>query len=228
MIMQRRIYQGVPVIIDDERIDPVRMAKAWARDEWRTIRANMLSMASANQEGEKGWFVLQTFSGCEKGVEKHLAEQGVMAYLPLISGGKKVVRGRVIQCADRPAMPGYVMVSVVPSAAAFAGLARVRNVEGIIGGAERPLRVGEETMRRFKILLGEWTETQAHAQAFSVKDWVLFEEGPFAGYRGRITKIRKMVPVRGMKPIAVEGRVEVEIGGKVTSISTPLAFLVKL
>ncbi|OMQ44939.1 transcription termination/antitermination NusG family protein [Ensifer sp. 1H6] len=228
MIMQRRVYEGVPVIIDDARVDPARMAKAWAKDEWRTIRASMLSMASANQLGEKGWYVLQTFAGCEKGVERALAEKGVMAYLPLVPGGKRVVRGRAIQCADKPAMAGYVMVCVVPSAAAFAGLVRVRNVECIVGGAEAPHRVSDETMRRFKIMLGEFSEAEAHAQEFAVKDWVRFEEGPFTGFSGRITKIRKMVPVRGMKPIAVEGRVDVEIGGKVTSITTPLAFLGKL
>lgn len=228
MIMQRRIYQGVPVIIDDPRIDPARMAKAWAKDGFRSIRANMLTMAGANQPGEKGWFVLQAFAGCEKGVEKTLSEKGVMTYLPLIPGGKRIVRGRSVQCADRPALPGYVMVSVVPSAAAFAGLVSVRNVERIVGGAERPLRVSEKTLSRFKLLLGELNETQEHAQAFAVKDWVRFSEGPFEGYRGRILKIRKMVPVRGMKPIAVEGRVEVEISGKVTTINTPLAFLVKL
>lgn len=228
MIMQRRIYQGVPVIIDDARIDPVRLAKAWAKDEWRTIRANMLSMASANQPGEKGWYVLQTFAGCEKSVERTLADKGVMAYLPLVPGGKRVVRGRAIQCADKPAMAGYVMVSVVPSAAAFAGLARVRNVECIVGGAEAPHRVSDETMRRFKIMLGEWSEAEAHARDFAVKDWVRFEEGPFTGFSGRVTKIRKMVPVRGMKPIAVEGLVEVETKGKVTTINTPLAFLAKV
>lgn len=228
MTMQRKIYQGVPVIINDERIDPARMAKAWVKDEMRTIRVNMLTMASANQPGEKGWFVLQVVSGRENAVENHLRESGVMAYLPLVSGGVRIVRGRKIKVADRPALPGYVIVNVVPTPAAFAGLVSVRHVEDVLGGAHRPHRVSDETMSRFKIMLGDWAEATARASEFAKGDWVEFDEGPFAGFKGHIVKLRKMVLVRGEKPVAVEGVVEVEIGGNLTRVSTPLALLVKV
>ncbi|TCN30321.1 transcription termination/antitermination protein NusG [Sinorhizobium americanum] len=228
MTMQRKIYRGTPVIINDERIDPARMARAWVKDEMREIRANMLSMASANQPGEKGWFVLQVVSGREKAVENLLREKGVMSYLPLVQGGVKMVRGHKVRSPERPAFAGYVMVSVVPSAAAFAGLVSVRNVEDILGGAQKPHRVSDETMSRFKIMLGDWAEATARAKDFNKGDWVEFDEGPFAGFKGHIVKLRKMVLIRGEKPVAVEGVVEVDIGGRVSSVTTPLALLVKL
>ncbi|MEJ6845108.1 transcription termination/antitermination NusG family protein [Sinorhizobium fredii] len=218
MTMQRRIYQGTPIGFEIERF----------ADRMRTINANMLSMASANQPGEKGWFVLQVVAGREKAVENTLKEKGVFAYLPLIRGGKKVLRGRVVPCSDRPALPGYVMVSVVPSPAAFAGLSRAQSVEGILGGAERPHRVPDETMNRFKALLGEWIEADAEREVFSKGDWVQFDEGPFAGFKGYLTKIRKLVPVRGMKPIGIEGVVMLEVGGKQMPVTAPLALLAKI
>ncbi|MBD9372101.1 transcription termination/antitermination NusG family protein [Rhizobium sp. ARZ01] len=188
----------------------------------------MLSMAGANQSGERVWFVLQTFANKEKAVENTLRAAGVLAYLPFIPGGKKVRRGRVAHCADRPALPGYIMVSFVPSPAAIAGLLRVKFVDDFVGGAEKPHRIRDETMNRFKVLLGEWSDVKAHAEAFAAGDWVRFDEGPFVGYSGHISRIRKMVLVRGMRPVGVEGVVEVEINGKRSSITTPLALLVKM
>ncbi|MDK1386355.1 transcription termination/antitermination NusG family protein [Sinorhizobium sp. 8-89] len=194
----------------------------------RTINANMLSMASANQPGQKGWYVLQVVVGREKGVENALREKNIVAYLPLILGGKKLVRRRIVQCADRPALPGYVMVSIAPSPAAFAGLARVRHVEGIVGGTETPHCVNDEDMSRFKAKLGEMEESAALAKEFRKDDWATFDEGPFAGLRGCLVKVRKMVLIRGEKPVPVEGVVKFEIAGKAVFVPTPLALLVKL
>lgn len=228
MTMQRKIYQGVPVIMDDPRVDPTRMAKAWVKDGMREIRASMLSMASANQPGEKGWYVLQIASGREKSVENVLREKNVLAYLPLVPGGTAIIRGRKVQRLDRPALPGYLMVSVAPSPAAFAGLARVRGVDGMLGGAEHPHRVSDEIMSRFKIKIGDLAEMAAHAREFKKGDWVEFEEGPFTGLKGHIVRVQKMVLIRGEKPVAIKGEVDVEIAGRLTRVFTPLALLAKV
>jgi transcriptional antiterminator NusG len=212
-----------------DKVDQLRMEQELARcASLRSISASMLSMAGANQPGQRVWFVLQTFANREKAVENTLRAAGVLAYLPLLPGGKKVLRGRVVNCVERPALPGYVMVSVVPSPAAFAGLLRVKFVDSIVGGAETPHRIRDETMNRFKVLLGEWSDVEAHAVTFAKGDWVRFDEGPFVGYSGHISRIRKMVLMRGMKPVGVEGVVEVDINGKRSSITTPLALLVKV
>ncbi|NKJ34123.1 transcription termination/antitermination NusG family protein [Rhizobium sp. SG570] len=222
MTMHRTITMGKD--FDMARLMPVLERQA----NLRAIRARMLHLASANQNGDRHWYVLETFSSCERAVEKRLSDENVRAYLPLIDGGKAVVRHRVVQRGARPALPGYLLVSIVPSPAAFVALANLKQVVGFVGGTENPHRVSDEDVSRFKIKLGEYDANSAHSEMFVKGDWVRFDEGPFIGYSGRILKIRKMTVMRGVKPIAVEAVVEVRFGDQVKTVSTPLALLGKL
>ncbi|MFB2562441.1 transcription termination/antitermination protein NusG [Rhizobium sp. IMFF44] len=210
--------------IDMARLMPILEKQA----NLRSIRARMLDLASANQDGKRHWYVLETFSSCERAVEKRLADENVRAYLPMIDGGKAVVRHRLVQRGPRPALPGYLLVSLVPSPAAFAALSNIKQVVGFVGGAEQPHRVSDEDVNRFKIKLGEYDATSAHSEKFAKGDWVRFEEGPFIGYSGRITRVRKMVVIRGDKPVGVEAIVEVRFGDQEKTVLTPLALLEKL
>ncbi len=210
--------------IDMARLMPILEKQA----NLRAIRARMLDLASANQSGARHWYVLETFANCERLVEKRLADENIRAYLPMVDGGKAVIRHRLVQRAPRPALPGYLLVSLVPSAAAFAAMSNLKQVVGLVGVAGTPHRVSDEDVNRFKIKLGEYDANSQHAEKFAKGDWVRFEEGPFIGYSGRILKIRKMVVIRGQKPIGVEAIVELRLGDQVKPIDTPLALLEKL
>ncbi|QRM36962.1 antitermination protein [Rhizobium rhizogenes] len=222
MTMHRTITMGND--FDMARLMPVLEKQA----NLRAIRARMLDLAGANQIGDRRWYVLETFASCERAVEKRLSDENVHAYLPMIDGGKAVVRHRLIQRAARPALPGYLLVSLVPSPAAFAALSNVKQVVGFVGGAEKPHHVSDEDVNRFKIKLGEYDASSVHSEKFAKGDWVRFDEGPFIGYSGRIARIRKMVVMRDMKPIGVEAIVEVRFGDQEKTILTPLALLEKL
>jgi transcriptional antiterminator NusG len=216
-------------IVMADRFDMDRAIPALAKAaDLRRIKATMLSMASANQPGEASWYVLQTRERREKSVEERLGEEKISCFLPLVEGGKAVIRRRVVHLSPRPAMPGYILVHVVPSAAAFCGLRRIDGVAGIVGGMHSPHRISDDDINRFKIILGSWDATAEHAERFHVGDWVRFDEGPFIGFKGRITKIRKAVPMRGMQKIAMSGMVDFEVGGQHHSIESPLALLMKL
>lgn len=221
-MMQHRITMGDK--FDLERALPVLAKAAHLRD----MKATMLLMAGANQPGEAEWFVLQTENRREKTVHNLLSDKNILCYLPLVEGGKAVRRHRVVTLLDRPALPGYLMVSIVPSIAAFCGLRWVDGVVGIVGGVEKPHRVSEKDLNRFKIALGSWDANAAHAETFSVNDWVRFDEGPFVGFSGRIVKLRKAVLMRGLKPVAVEGMVQITVNDQTHTISSPLALLQKI
>lgn len=222
MTMQRKIIMS-------DRVDLMRALPVLERAaNLRRINANMLSMAGANQPGEAAWFVVHTAERREKTVEERLGAENIRCFLPLIEGEKVVRRHRVVQLSDRPALPGYVLVNLVPSAAAFCGLRRIDGVIGIVGGLENPHRISDEDLNRFKIKLGSWDASSAHAEAFKVGDWVRFDEGPFIGFQGRIGKIHKAQIVRGMPKIAISGTVELTIGEQRHVIKAPLALLVKM
>lgn len=222
MIMQRKITVA-------EKVDMNRLMPALEQTvSLRRINATMLSMASSNQPGERQWFVLHVMTGREKAVESALVAGSVQSYLPTQEQGKRVVRRRVVAGGTRPALPGYVLVSVVPSAAAFAGLIRLDGVIGLVGGAEKPHRVSDKDVARFKVLIGDAHAVEAARQEFEKGDRVRFEIGPFAGFEGRIAKVRMAKGKRGEKPIAVDAIVEVTIMGQSHAITTPLALLEKL
>lgn len=222
MNMQRKITMG-------DKVDLARTFPALERAaNLARIKATMLSMASANQPGKAHWYVLQTKERREKTVEERLGEENISCYLPRIEGGKAVVRGRVHDYGPRPALPGYIMVHLVPSAAAFCGVRRIDGVIAVVGGMQSPHRLTDEDMNRFKAKLGSWDETKEHVQRFHVGDWVRFDEGPFIGFKGRITAIKTAVVVRGMPKIAVSGKVEFEAGGQQHAVDAPLALLMKV
>jgi transcriptional antiterminator NusG len=218
MIMQRRIYQGVPVIIDDPRIDPARMAKAWAKDGFRSIRANMLSMAAANQPGKKSWIVLQTMTGSEKVVENILEQAGVEALVPTKKAPDVRRRGRIIEGQERPVMRGYVMVHAVLSPAALNGLRRVEHVIGIVGGAERPWCADAKSVKMIKALSKKANAAdETKVLPFELGERVVFREGPFYLLEGVVTA------VDGEK---FDAQVEVMIlGGHVPVHNVPLEIL---
>ncbi|RVM91477.1 transcription termination/antitermination protein NusG [Sinorhizobium meliloti] len=221
MIMQRRIYQGLPVIIDDPRIDPARMAKAWAKDGLRSIRANMLSMAAANQPGEKSWFVVQTVTGRERAVEKLLNEAGVDALLPMRKGKRVLRRGRVRNTPDMPAMPGYVLVSCVYSAAAMAGLRGIEHVLWVVGKPEQPYRVRAEEVLSFKskAQAGEYDHRDITI-TYSKGEQVLVADGPFASFPGVVADVDEKQPYRV--------KVEVSIFGRMTPVELDIAQIEKV
>ncbi|WP_167371539.1 transcription termination/antitermination protein NusG [Rhizobium tibeticum] len=212
-----------------DKVDMDRLMPALERSaNLRRIKSTMLSMASANQPGIREWFVLHTMTGGEKTVESALKAQHVHTYLPTVEGGKMVIRHRVVNRGSRPALPGYILVSVVPSSAAFSGLRCVDGVIGLVGGSEKPHKINDADVIRFKALLGQLEGSSVHSEKFAKGDMVRFEEGPFIGYSGRIAKIRKLSLRRGEAPVGVEAIVELRLADVEHSITTPLALLEKL
>lgn len=222
MTMQRKITMG-------DKVDLARAFPALERAANLTrIKATMLSMASANQPGQAHWYVVHTAERREKSVYERLAEEKISAYLPLVERGRIVRRGRVVDLTPGPALPGYVMVHLVPSAAAFCGLRHIDGVIGVVGGLHAPHRITDEDVNRFKRVLGSWDETSEHAERFHVGDWVRFDEGPFIGFKGRLVKVKRAVPMAGLRKIAIAGKVEFEVSGQQHVVEAPLALLQKL
>ncbi|ATE84713.1 transcription antitermination protein [Sinorhizobium phage phi3LM21] len=222
MIMQRSIYEGAPIDIDDARVDRGRVLKAWARDGMRTIRASMLSMASANQPGVKAWYCLQVLTGREGDVETYLKAANIKYFLPL-EKWVAVRRGRKV-LSERPLIPGYVFVFCVPSAAAFCGLRGIRHVLDIVGSSEKPYRFDEESINLYKAE----TESQddgeqlvdATGKRAAVGDGAKITNGPFADFEGVVVSINKARDRRA--------KVAIKIYGRDFEVDMPLAHLEKL
>jgi transcriptional antiterminator NusG len=208
-MMQRKI-------ILSDKIDQARADRAFAKaTKVRAIRASMLSMAAKNQPGERGWFALQVLTGTEETVQKLLENGNVEYALPIWKGGKKYRRGMLIVRPDKVAAPGYVFVRIVVSAAALAGLLRLDEVYGIVGGTERPLAIPDKSMSAFIAMCacGELPKDKASA-GIEVGMAVAIKDGPFAKMEGAVLEVN-----------AVAALLEITVGGNVVKVSMPIAFL---
>ncbi|MEE9983671.1 transcription termination/antitermination protein NusG [Agrobacterium pusense] len=215
--------------VNPELYDLTRFASLFDQmQNTKRLTATMLSMAAENQKGKHEWFVVETKHKAEKVVEEALFKAGVKVFLPMENCGKQVVRGRVIHDVLRPMMPGYVLVNMVYSPAAVCGIARLEGVAGFVGGMIEPHRVSDEEMNRFKFFgTQELYLDLEHCKSFRRGDKVRFNSGPFVGFTGYVTKLRKDRVVEGER-IASGAIIAVEMFGAVTPVETTLAFLERL
>ncbi|CAN7430182.1 hypothetical protein LJR251_002738 [Rhizobium rhizogenes] len=208
-MMQRKI-------ILSDKIDQARSDRAFAKAaNVRVIRATMLSMAAKNQPGERCWFALQVLTGSEETVQKSLEIGNVEHALPIWKGGKKYRRGMLIARPDKVAVPGYVFVRIVVSPAALAGLLRIDEVYGIVGGTEKPLAIPDESMSAFIAICacGELPKDKASA-GIEVGMTMAIKDGPFATMEGAVLEVN-----------AIAALLEITVGNNVAKVSMPLAFL---
>ncbi|MCZ7451048.1 transcription termination/antitermination NusG family protein [Agrobacterium rhizogenes] len=110
----------------------------WSKN--RMTRALRLSMAQlsaasakvvAEREKEARWYCLAVHGGHEFAVEKRISDAGVEIFVPqeswvTIKKGQKIEGKSVL-------LPGYALVRIVPSAAAFQGLLKQKSVFGFVG-----------------------------------------------------------------------------------------------
>jgi len=193
-------------------------------DEQR-IRISNLAMASrriiADYPEICAWYCLSVKTGSEFTVEKYLYEENVEALVLACLSAPKYSRGRTIEPKRRPVMPGYVLVQCAASAHAFLALRRVRNVTGIVGGAERPYRIPLKYIDKFKVRAqsGAYDYRPITGMSYDVGEQVKVTDGPFTSFDAEVT--------------AIDGEkhritVEVEIFGRKTPLELDVAQIEKV
>ncbi|MBO9125473.1 MULTISPECIES: transcription termination/antitermination protein NusG [unclassified Rhizobium] len=211
--------------------DKVDMSRLWTKldraAQLRTIKANMLSIASANRNGEKFWFALRIMTGREENVEKVLLGAGVELIFPKTKAKEMKRRGRMITIPPRAALPGYMFVRCVFEPAAISGLKAIDDVIDLVGGGN-PIRIGEKELMHFKgkAERGAYDTSTPVPDNFAEGVAVLVSDGPFKGWEGVVGKRNG----KGRKGDEDEGNIPVDINqaGAVARIFLPLAMLVIL
>ena len=203
--------------------DPVAVEARLRRLERdQEIHIYHLGMASrritADYPELAGWFCLQTKSGRDEVVEKALIEADVEALLLMKKPRHIMKRGRCHMLPARPIMPGYVLVRLVPSASAFAGLIALKDVINVVGGAVKPLRISDKNIKKF-ICMATGVPMPAEV-AFVMDERVHIAVGPFAGMEA--------VVVRNANKGDLYGYVNITCGGNILPVTLPLDFIKKL
>lgn len=165
------------------------------------------------------WFCLQVEPGADFKVEAVLVNAGVNVLAPR-EKFVTVRRGRSID-GERPVIPGYIMVQIVPSPRAFDGLKQQKGVFDFVRGPNGYHIVAERDILPFKMLLPADIPRMETDKSIAEKDQCEIIMGPFIGYECTVTAVRWGHTARAS--------VAIKLGGKLFEIdSMPVAFLKKL
>lgn len=186
------------------------------------IRRGYLESAIEQTRFDSPWFGLRVAFGRELAVEKSLSDLGVECLVPLRKGRNRRLRHRVIEGKMEPAITGYVLVRFVPSNEACVGILAVEHAVSLVGTEGKPHPVTHEEAMRFKAKAdqGELDWERESRVSFRRGEKVRVGEGPFSGLPGRVVSARG--DARG------DAVVEVDVFGRMTPVTLPLAFLEKL
>lgn len=146
---------------------------------------------------DKGWFVLQTYSGYENKVKENLLQRA-QTYNMLDNILRVEIPTQTVQVekngkrkeVEENRFPGYVLVEMVMTDEAWFVVRNTPNVTGFVGShgnRSKPTPLLEEEIRSILLSMGQ--TVQEFDLDVKVGDTVRIIDGAFTDYTGKITEI---------------------------------------
>jgi transcriptional antiterminator NusG len=167
---------------------------------------------------EKQWFAIHTYSGFENKVRQQLEERVVLlkefenkvtrVLVPAeniieIKGGKK-------KTAQRNLMPGYVLIEMEPDEDLFNTIRQMSGVSGFVGAGLKPTPLTQHEMETVLDLIADKKSKPKPEVRYRQGEQVKVIEGPFANFIGVVdeideekSRLKVMVSIFG-RPTSVE------------------------
>ena len=146
---------------------------------------------------DKGWFVLQTYSGYENKVKENLLQRAqtynmleniLRVEIPTQTVNDEKI-GKVKEVEENR-FPGYVLVEMVMTDEAWFVVRNTPNVTGFVGShgnRSKPTPLLEEEIRQILISMGQTVDV--FDTNIKVGDVVQIIDGAFMGQEGRVVEI---------------------------------------
>ena len=139
----------------------------------------------------KRWYVVHVFSGSEKKMAQAILEQASANGLEdqiadVMVPTEEVVevrRGAKVQ-AERKFFPGYILVNMELTDAAWSVVQSQPRVTGFLGGKGRPVPITNAEAERLIKQMDEGVERPRSTLSFDVGEEVRVIEGPFESFNG--------------------------------------------
>jgi transcriptional antiterminator NusG len=167
------------------------------------------------------WYIVHAYTNFERKVADAIRERAKAGGLDhlfedIVVPTEEVVevkRGRKIQ-AERKFLPGYVLVKMKMTDAAFVMIKNTPKVTGFLGADNKPMPISEDEAMRILHQVKEGVERPKPTITFEVGENVKVADGPFASFTGVVEDVdeeRSRVKVA----VSIFGRptpVELEFG----------------
>ena len=146
---------------------------------------------------DKGWFVLQTYSGYENKVKENLLQRAQtynmlenILRVEIPTQTVNVEKNGKVKEVEENRFPGYVLVEMVMTDEAWFVVRNTPNVTGFVGShgnRSKPTPLLEEEIRQILISMGQTVDV--FDTNIKVGDVVQIIDGAFMGLEGRVVEI---------------------------------------
>ena len=144
----------------------------------------------------KRWYIVHAYTNFERKVAEAIrerAKQGHIEHLfeEIVVPTEDVVeirRGRKVQ-AERKFLPGYVLVKMEMTDAAFLMIKNTPKVTGFLGTDNKATPISDEEAMRMLHQQVESTERPRSTVTFEIGELVKVADGPFASFSGKVEDV---------------------------------------
>lgn len=151
-------------------------------------------LKNQKQTGERGWYVIHTYSGYEEQVVDQLKQRieslGMedKIFQVLVPKEKQIeIKNGKRHTVEKKIFPGYVMVEMIVTDDSWYVVRNTPNVTGFIGLGVRPTPMLPQEIDRIKKQMG--VSEPKYKIEFCLGDLVRITDGPLKGFEAKVTDI---------------------------------------
>ena len=152
------------------------------------------TLKTQKQTGERGWYVIHTYSGYEEQVADNLNQRiesmGMKdkIFKVLVPKEKQIeIKNGRRKTVEKKIYPGYVLVEMIVTDDSWYVVRNTPNVTGFIGLGVRPTPMSKEEIDRIQKRMG--VEEPKYKIEFKPGDLVRINDGPLKGFEAKVTEI---------------------------------------
>lgn len=152
------------------------------------------SLLGQKQAGERGWYVIHTYTGFEDQVAETLKQRieslglSDKVFTVIVPTEKQIeIKNGRRRTVERKIFPGYVLVEMIVTDDSWYVVRNTPNVTGFIGLGVRPTPIPQEEVERIKKRMG-MDEPRYHID-FRVNDLVAISDGPLKGFQATVSEL---------------------------------------
>jgi len=152
------------------------------------------NLKTQKQTGQKGWYVIHTYSGYEEQVAENLNQRidsmGMKdkIFKVLVPKEKQIeIKNGRRKTVEKKIYPGYVLVEMIVTDDSWYVVRNTPNVTGFIGLGVRPTPMSKEEIDRIQKRMG--VEEPKYKIEFKPGDLVRINDGPLKGFEAKVTEI---------------------------------------
>lgn len=151
-------------------------------------------LKTQKQTGERGWYVIHTYSGYEEQVAENLKQRveslGMedKIFKVIVPKEKQIeIKNGRRRTIEKKIFPGYVLIEMIVTDDSWYIVRNTPNVTGFIGMKVRPTPMSKEEIERIQKRMG--VEEPKYKIEFKAGDLVRINDGPLKGFEGKVTDI---------------------------------------